>query len=320
MTKLLWLAINLSSIIILPSCSKNQSATQTIEHKIDVDFKNAIVAGFLVKRAREGYFAQGYYEYMKPWYETIKNAGLPAIVIHDGLPQSFTQQYQTEKIRFVLAEGEQEFEPFEQRFIFIKTFLQNNPQLEQVLLTDINHGGIFIKQDPFIFMQESYKKAPQGTVNLSRLLFVLEETSVINTSKFWQERLEKPEFEMYRNFFAARPQAKSLCVCFWGGQRKMVLDMLSELNQLFTAKAGGKSASGEDMIAFNFLLYGPLKNNMVTLRLPDPDTIQLRVPQVGFEWCMRDAEGLPPILCENKTDCATAGTLSERCNIPFGRK
>tara|TARA_B100000674_G_scaffold454015_1_gene426659 strand:- start:417 stop:1313 length:897 start_codon:yes stop_codon:yes gene_type:complete len=90
------------------------------------------------------------YEYIKPWYETMKKQNLHGIIFYDNLSSNFISKYQTEKIIFIKS-NIGKYSINDERYILWYKFILYNPY-NYILMTDVS--DVFINRDPFIFMKE----------------------------------------------------------------------------------------------------------------------------------------------------------------------
>ncbi len=86
------------------------------------------------------------FKYIQPWYDSIMKIGVFGIVLHDGLDQTFIDQYSNEKVQFRYCQLGN-YSIFEERWLLYHLFMQQLPHLEKVYFTDSN--DVFITQNPF---------------------------------------------------------------------------------------------------------------------------------------------------------------------------
>lgn len=99
------------------------------------------------------------YDYIKPWYETMKKMDLHGIIFYDTLSDEFVKQYQTDKIIFKKSEMGS-YSINDERFIIYYRYLQKNPY-KNVLMTDVS--DVFIMKNPFDLINSDKTKIYVGT-------------------------------------------------------------------------------------------------------------------------------------------------------------
>ena len=100
------------------------------------------------------------YEYIKPWYETMKEKQLHGVIFYDKLSNKFIEKYQTDKIFFIKATlGSYSIN--DERYIIYHNFLNNNSHYKYVLTSDIS--DVEINKDPFEIMELEPEKLFIGT-------------------------------------------------------------------------------------------------------------------------------------------------------------
>ena len=83
--------------------------------------------------------------YIAPWYNSISKLNVTGIIIHDGLDQSFIDQYQTNRILFrKYTPGN--YSIFEERWMAYYLFLSQS-KIQRAFLSDIN--DVYITGNPF---------------------------------------------------------------------------------------------------------------------------------------------------------------------------
>jgi hypothetical protein len=100
------------------------------------------------------------YEYIKPWYSTMKEKGLHGIIFHDNLTPEFIKEYETDKIFFVKSKLGQ-YSINDERYILYYKFMKKYPHYKYVLTTDVS--DVFINKDPFPLLKENPHKIFVGT-------------------------------------------------------------------------------------------------------------------------------------------------------------
>lgn len=88
------------------------------------------------------------YEYMKPFYETVLEQGLHAVIFTDKLSDDFISKYQTDKIIFKKCKMGN-YSINDERFIIYYQYLLKN-KYKYALMTDIS--DVFVIKNPFDLM------------------------------------------------------------------------------------------------------------------------------------------------------------------------
>lgn len=100
------------------------------------------------------------YDYIKPWYETMKDKQLHGIIFYDNLSETFIKKYETDKIFFVKTTlGSYSIN--DERYRIYKNFLNENEHYKYVLTTDVS--DVEINKDPFDLMELDPEKLYIGT-------------------------------------------------------------------------------------------------------------------------------------------------------------
>lgn len=110
---------------------------------------------------RNQYVDGNSYEYISPWYDSMKEKDLHGIIFYDNLTPAFIAKYQTDKIRFLkIRLGEYSIN--DERFFIYYNFLSNNLHLKYktVLMTDVS--DVQFNKDPMPFMNQDPSKIYVG--------------------------------------------------------------------------------------------------------------------------------------------------------------
>ena len=99
---------------------------------------------------QRGKFVDGNsYDYISPWYRTMKDKDLHGVIFYDNLSEEFIEKYQTDKIRFLKCTIGKLSINDERYFIYYNFLLKN--KYEYVLLSDVS--DVEINKNPFDFMK-----------------------------------------------------------------------------------------------------------------------------------------------------------------------
>lgn len=251
------------------------------------------------------------YEYMAAWYETIKNCGWYAVILHDGLSPAFIKTWETPRIRFAYFPEEasgivawaSRYPAHERRFFAARAFLECQTNVRFALLTDINSGGILVKADPLPFFRACYVHAPPGSADFEDLLFVSEENDPMivdgRLRPFWQEHTA-PCDEKYRRLFLSLPFPQSLCVGIWAAARATALAVLQELVDgiVRERESGRKITVPIDQVVFAYAVLTRFRSRMVNFYSCTPHLWyrgqKSRLHDRPYAWFPRPAA--PPLL------------------------
>ena len=92
------------------------------------------------------------YDYMHPWYMSMKEIGLPGVIFHDSLSEDFVRRYTTDRLHFVRVE----LGPYstnDERFLLYYLYL-SQMRHEKLFMTDIS--DVFVKHDPFPLITDTH--------------------------------------------------------------------------------------------------------------------------------------------------------------------
>lgn len=92
------------------------------------------------------------FSFIKPWYDSVMKIGVHGIVLHDGLEQSFIDQYSNDRIQFRFCHLGN-YSIFEERWLLYHLFLSKLTNLKNVFFTDSN--DVNITKNPFHLIQNS---------------------------------------------------------------------------------------------------------------------------------------------------------------------
>jgi hypothetical protein len=102
------------------------------------------------------------YEYISPWYRTMKEKDLHGIIFCDNVSDDFITKYQTPKIRFLKIKMGRYSINDERYFIYYNFLTQSQPKLKYkyVLMTDVS--DVEINRNPFELIQSDPDKIYVG--------------------------------------------------------------------------------------------------------------------------------------------------------------
>ena len=189
------------------------------------------------------------YNYIKPWYDTVKEKGIYGIIFHDKCSNSFIKKYQTDKIFFVKCK----MGPYsinDERFIVYTNFLSKF-KFDFVVATDVS--DVEFNKDPFEFIKEKdkiyvgsdlinpMKKQPMFRLYKKRVNFSQKKAG-INIVDY------KKDFEKYQLYSAG----------IIGGSHEMMLEIFKEMTLIFCTIRSGLN---NNMFILNYVLHKKYMEN-----------------------------------------------------------
>lgn len=204
---------------------------------------------------RNQFVEQNNYNYISPWYRTMKEKDLHGIIFCDNVSDDFIKKHQTPKIRFLKIKlGKYSIN--DERFFIYYNFLISNPQLnyKYILMTDVSDVEINI--NPFTLMQSNPDNIYVG------MNFHADKGVDANTrSPAWYDRREwkiKPFNDILQksNYDSSGGFKRDDHYQIWsagilGGEKETMLHLLSELCYLFTLINSKKNIN---MLLLNYML------------------------------------------------------------------
>jgi hypothetical protein len=101
-------------------------------------------------RMSDGRVIQNDIQYIKNWYDSVKNLDLEARIFCDNLSEEFIEKYTTDKIKFVLVEPT-DYSNNDWRFFCYRNYLEQN-KFDSVFLTD--SSDVVVVKDPNLIISE----------------------------------------------------------------------------------------------------------------------------------------------------------------------
>jgi len=92
-------------------------------------------------------------KYFSDWYISVVKSGVSAKVFIDEPNEYVSNKYSTEKLEFVLR-TEKGINPIDYRWIILRDYLLDNPQIDAFLMMDISDTTIL--KNPFDFIKEGF--------------------------------------------------------------------------------------------------------------------------------------------------------------------
>ncbi|TXF90969.1 hypothetical protein FUA23_03980 [Neolewinella aurantiaca] len=96
---------------------------------------------------RNTFVAADAYAYIQPLYDSVRDLGLGCIIFHDGLRESFIEQYTTETIKFVKAELGTLSLNDDRYLLYYEYILRFGQGFSRIILSDVS--DVIFRADPF---------------------------------------------------------------------------------------------------------------------------------------------------------------------------
>ena len=174
------------------------------------------------------------FEYIAPFYATVRHMGLQTIIAHDFFPDGFVKTYATEKIKFIHLPIDSECSPYFKRYFALHSLVTTYPEYTHWWLCDIK--DVLITKDPAIFCNEE------------RPLVVGEENKTIENNIWFTTTFSK---EPYLALFSQIPKTIYPKTCgVFGGERSVIIDLITAMIKLYNIK----DIFGLDMLLFNYVI------------------------------------------------------------------
>ena len=186
------------------------------------------------------------YEYIKPWYDSVKKLNLNGIIFHDGMSEKFINKYQTDKIKFVYVNSSQfKYSLNDQRFLIYHDYILKNKNIENIFMTDGN--DVTIVNTPF----NKFKGICVGSElgNLNKNSWIRNKSKNFNNNKY---------------HFESNNEGLIYNAGILGGNRKEVLHFLSNMKTVFYNLNEQQKKQNLNMIVFNYVVYNILNKKVIT--------------------------------------------------------
>jgi hypothetical protein len=185
-------------------------------------------------------------EIVKDWSDSVQNAGLQAILFHNGFSETTCLKHQNEKLIFVRTDPHPSFNPNVFRYFLYLDFLKNlENQVTDVFLTDVS--DVVLIRNPFL--EPLY-------LNNKEMIFCGDEPKSLQNEWMFNHsahlRSQIMDFTLYENDFASQPLLNCGII---GGKAPLINDFLTQLCFIHqTYNQENISGFTGDMGAFNYLL------------------------------------------------------------------
>ncbi len=106
----------------------------------------------VVGRDPDGRVHQNSFNYIKPWYESVKKLSLQGVIFYDGLTEDFVEEFSTDKIKFVYSDSSsQNYSNLDYRWFCYRAFLEEN-KFESVFISDCS--DVSVVKDPSLLLKD----------------------------------------------------------------------------------------------------------------------------------------------------------------------
>jgi len=106
----------------------------------------------VVGRDQYGRVHKNSFDYIRPWYESVKNLCLKGVIFHDGLTEDFVEEFSTDKIKFIYSDSSsQNYSNLDYRWFCYRDFLKEN-KFESVFISDCS--DVSVVKDPSLLFKD----------------------------------------------------------------------------------------------------------------------------------------------------------------------
>lgn len=187
------------------------------------------------------------FQYIKPWYNSIKKLGLNGVVFHDGMSDDFIKKYQTEKIKFVYVDSNSyEYSLNDLRYFVYLDYIKKNKNIKNIFMTDGN--DVTVVKNPF---------------NKFNKLCVGNEPVKISNSSWMKKKIKRFNHSNTKKFtFNESNQIYNAGIL--GGRRDYVVKFLENMVSIFKNFDEDQKRENLNMIVFNYVVYNKFNENVVS--------------------------------------------------------
>lgn len=216
---------------------------------------------------RNSFVDQNSYNYISPWYRTMKEKDLHGIIFCDNVSDAFIQKYQTPKIRFLKIKlGKYSIN--DERFFIYYNFLITNPtiieQYKYVLMTDVSDVEINI--NPFPLFETDPDKIYVGmNFHADKGIDADRRSPAWYDRRLWKiapfnEILCKSKYDTVGGY-KRDDHYQIWSAGILGGETKTMMHFLSEMCYLFTLINSTKNIN---MLLLNYMLRRYFSKGYIT--------------------------------------------------------
>lgn len=184
------------------------------------------------------------FSYIKNYYLSVKQNGLNTVIFHDGLSNTFTEQYETDKIQFVRVDLEYDNKSLNDvRYFVYYDYLRQQTNIDKVFMTDGN--DVVVVKNPFDFIEND-------------IVYVGSDRNRILNHYFLKEIAVKAygSFDKFKNIEICKVANAGVL----GGEYYLMLDFL--LAMICEFGETDKNANA-NMMVFNYVLHTYFPNHLI---------------------------------------------------------
>ena len=187
------------------------------------------------------------FQYIEPWYNSIKKLGLNGVVFHDGMDDTFIKRYQNDKIKFVYVDSNSyEYSLNDLRYFVYLDYIKKYKNIENVFMTDGN--DVTVVKSPFNkFNKICVGNEPVKITNSSWMKKKIKRFNYNNNKKF--------TFNKFNQIYNAG---------ILGGRRNDVLKFLENMVDIFENFDEEQKRENLNMIVFNYVVYKVFNENVIS--------------------------------------------------------
>lgn len=183
------------------------------------------------------------YQYIKPWYDSMKKTNMHGIIFYDNLSENFIKKYETDKIFFKKCKYGK-FSLNDERFILYFLYLKQNPY-KQVFMTDVS--DVTINKNPFLLIS-----------NPEKLYVGSDEPKLLKDSTWCQNKANtlftaiSKKYKGIDAMFSKFIKMPCYNAGVIGGYHNMVLFLLESMTHIFYMI---NNDNNNNMMVLNFVIY-----------------------------------------------------------------
>ena len=220
------------------------------EHFSNLDDENVIMTTYFCNKKdpqRPQRAPCNDFQYIKPWYDSIKKLGLKGVIFHDGMNDTFIKKYQTDNIKFVYVDSNSyEYSLNDLRYFVYLDYIKKHKNIENIFMTDGN--DVTVVKSPF---------------NKFNKICVGNEPVKISNSSWMKKKIKRFNHNNTKKFiFNESNQIYNAGIL--GGRRDYVLKFLENMVNIFENFDEEQKRENLNMIVFNYVVYKVFNENVVS--------------------------------------------------------